>query len=82
MPIRLRIEMRYGYDFPVGTMPSISLGAMKPGEVRDFLVNFDPIALTNGKYCVDLVLFEVDAFGNRSCIRRNNDSDNVDRKYE
>lgn len=62
--LRLRIEMRYGYDFPVGTMPSISLGAMKPGEVRDFLVDFDPIALTNGKYCVDLVLFEVDAFGN------------------
>lgn len=61
--LRLRLEVLYGDDAPVGTMPSISLGEMEEGEIRDFTVEFDPIGLTSGKYRVDLVLFDMDEFG-------------------
>ena len=61
--LRLRLEILYGDDAPVGTMPSISLGEMAEGEVREFTVEFDPIGLTSGKYRVDLVLFDMDEFG-------------------
>ncbi len=62
--LRLRIELRYSDDTPVGTMPSISLGAMKAGEEKDFTLDFCPPGLTNGKFRVDLVLFELDDVGN------------------
>ena len=61
--LRLRIEILYGDDAPVGTMPSMTLGSMAEGEIRDFTVEFDPIGLTSGKYRVDLVLFDMDEFG-------------------
>lgn len=61
--LRLRLEVLYGDDAPVGTMPSVSLGEMAEGEIRDFTVAFDPIGLTSGKYRVDLVLFDMDEFG-------------------
>jgi len=61
--LKLRIEILYGDDAPVGTMPSMSLGRMEEGEIRDFTVEFDPIGLTSGKYRVDLVLFDMDEFG-------------------
>ncbi len=61
--LRLRLEIQYGDDMPVGTMPSVSLGAMEAGQVKDFEVSFDPIGLTTGKYRVDLVLFDMDEFG-------------------
>ena len=61
--LRLRLEVRYGDDAPVGTMPNVSLGKMDAGETRDFTVELDPLGLTSGKYRVDLVLFEMDEFG-------------------
>ena len=61
--LRLRIEILYGDDAPVGTMPSMTLGSMEEGEIRNFTVEFDPIGLTSGKYRVDLVLFDMDEFG-------------------
>ena len=61
--LRLRLEVLYGDDAPVGAMPSVSLGEMAEGEIRDFAVEFDPNGLTTGKYRVDLVLFDMDEFG-------------------
>ena len=62
--LRLRIEVLFGGDTPVGAVPSLSLGAFRAGESRIFAVNFDAAGLTVGKYRVDLVLFELDEFGN------------------
>ncbi|MDD5864112.1 MAG: polysaccharide ABC transporter ATP-binding protein [Firmicutes bacterium] len=62
--LRLRIEVLFGGDTPVGAVPSLSLGAFRAGESRSFAVNFDAAGLTVGKYRVDLVLFELDEFGN------------------
>lgn len=61
--LRFRIEVLYGGDTPVGVAPSMSLGAFKAGEMREFTVDFDPSGLTLGKYRVDLVLFELDDCG-------------------
>lgn len=61
--LRLRVEVLYGDDAPVGTMPSMSLGELGESETREFYVEFDPIGLTSGKYRVDLILFEMDEFG-------------------
>ena len=62
--LRLRIELRYSDDTPVGTMPNISLGSIGTGEEQEYLVDFLPSGLTNGKFRVDLVLFEIDDVGN------------------
>ena len=62
--LRLRIELRYSDDTPVGTMPNISLGSICAGEEKDYLVDFQPAGLTNGKFRVDMVLFEIDDVGN------------------
>ena len=62
--LRLRIELRYGDETPVGTMPNVTLGKCKTGEDNEYIVEFDPISLTNGKYRVDMVLFEMDDCGN------------------
>ena len=62
--LRLRIELRYSDDTPVGTMPNISLGSIGAGEEKEYLVDFLPAGLTNGKFRVDMVLFEMDDVGN------------------
>jgi hypothetical protein len=45
-------------------MPNVSLGKCLAGQEQEFLVEVDPVNLTNGKYRVDLVLFEIDDIGN------------------
>lgn len=62
--LKLRIEVRYSDDSPVGTMPGVSLGRFQSGEVRDLELTFLPQGLTNGRFRVDMVLFETDDFGN------------------
>ena len=62
--LRLRLELRYSDDSPVGTMPNVSLGKCEANQDQEFIVEVDPQSLTNGKYRVDLVLFEIDEFGN------------------
>ena len=62
--LRLRLELRYSDDTPVGTMPNVSLGRCRAGETNEYLVDFAPVSLTNGKYRVDIVLFEMDDVGN------------------
>jgi len=62
--LRVRVELRYSDDSPVGTMPGVSLGRCGEHESSDFVLEVDTFALTNGKYRMDLVLFEIDAFGN------------------
>lgn len=62
--LRFRFELRYSDETPVGTMPNVSLGAFRPGDKRDFEIEVTPSGLTNGKYRVDMVLFEKDDFGN------------------
>ena len=61
--LRLRIEVLYGGDTPVGAVPSMSLGAFRAGQSKDITVDFDASGLTTGKYRVDLVLFEQDEIG-------------------
>ena len=62
--LRLRLELRYSDDSPVGTMPNVSLGPCGENEEKEFTLEFDPIGLTNGRFRVDMVLFEIDEFGN------------------
>ena len=62
--LRLRIELRYGDDSPVGTMPIVSLGKCRENAYQDYLITFLPSGLAGGKYRVDLVLFDMDEFGN------------------
>ena len=62
--LRLRFELRYSDDTPVGTMPNVSLGKCLENQEQEYIVEIDPTTLTNGKYRVDLVLFEMDEFGN------------------
>lgn len=62
--LRLRVELRYSDDSPVGTMPNVSLGRCTENETNEFVLEVDPMGLTNGKYRMDMVLFEIDAFGN------------------
>ncbi len=62
--LHLRIELRYGDEVPVGTMPDVSLGKCGEGRIQDVLVELRPAALTSGKYRLDMVLFERDEFGN------------------
>ena len=61
--LRLRIELRYSDDTPVGTMPNVALGPIGAGEEKEYLVDFLPEGLTNGKFRVDMVLFEMDDVG-------------------
>ena len=62
--LRLRLELRYSDDTPVGTMPMVSLGHLDAGQDTEFLVDFDTSTLPNGKFRVDTVLFEIDDVGN------------------
>lgn len=62
--LRLRLELRYGDEAPVGTMPDVSLGSCRENAEQTYLVEFDPISLTNGRYRLDMVLFEKDDCGN------------------
>ena len=62
--LRLRLELRYSDDTPVGTMPMVSLGHVGENQDTEFLVDFDTSSLTNGKFRVDTVLFEMDDVGN------------------
>lgn len=62
--LRLRIELRYSDDTPVGTMPMVQLGSCGADQDSEYIVEFNPAGLTNGKYRVDLVLFEMDDVGN------------------
>ena len=62
--INLRDELRYGDNLPVGTVPIIPLGEFAEKDKKSFIIDFNPIGLTTGKFRVDLVLFEIDEFGN------------------
>lgn len=62
--LHLRIEVRYNDDTPVGTMPISDLGECKENSKQNYFVSFTPTGLANGKYRVDLVLFDMDDFGN------------------
>ena len=45
-------------------MPDVPLGAIPAETEVDYLVELDPICLTNGRYRLDMVLFEKDDCGN------------------
>ena len=62
--LHLRIEIRYNDDTPVGTMPISDLGVCKENSEQNYLVSFTPTVLANGKYRADMVLFDMDEFGN------------------
>ena len=62
--LRYRLELIYSDDIPVGTVPNISLGKIRKDETKKYLRTFAPLNLTRGKYRADMVLFEIDEFGN------------------
>ena len=62
--LRYRLELIYSDDIPVGTVPNISLGKIRKDETKKYLLTFAPLNLTRGKYRADMVLFEIDEFGN------------------
>ena len=62
--LHLRIEIRYNDDTPVGTMPICDIGVCKENSEQNYLVSFTPTGLANGKYRADMVLFDMDDFGN------------------
>ena len=59
-----RFELRYSDETPIGAMPGVPLGAFRAGDAREFEIEVNPPRVANGKYRVDLVLFEKDEFGN------------------
>ena len=62
--LRLRLELGYSGGSAVGTVPMLDLGALEAGEEKSFRVQFNPRGLAVGKYNLDIVLFEMDEFGN------------------
>lgn len=62
--IKLRLQLSYGDDSPIGIIPMLTLGRIDAGDEWKYTVAFDPKALTTGKYRVRLVLFEIDSFQN------------------
>ena len=42
----------------------VSLGSCEADRDTDYIVEFSPAGLTNGRYRVDMVLFEIDDVGN------------------
>ena len=62
--LHLRLELRSRDETPVGTMPDVPLGSCGEHMDQEYEVAFDPISLTNGRYRLDMVLFEKDDCGN------------------
>lgn len=61
--LRLRVELRCADETPVATMPNISLGSFAEKDCREFTVELNTLSLTPGKYRADMVLFEINEFG-------------------
>lgn len=62
--LKLRLEVRFGDETPVGTVPSLFIGTMEAGETGVYKISFDTKDLVCGKYSISLVLYEMDEFGN------------------
>ena len=62
--LHLRLELLFGDDMPVGTAPDITLTEMHTDETKKFTVMFNPQNLTRGKYKMNIVLFQIDEYGN------------------
>lgn len=62
--LRLRIELRYADDSPVGTIPEVYLGELEKGDKEKYRIDIGTDLLTKGKYKLDLVLYEKDQSGN------------------
>ncbi len=62
--LHLRLELVFGDETPVGTAPDIMLGPMCENCVEHYRVKFEPKNVVRGKYKMNLVLFQIDEFGN------------------
>lgn len=62
--LHLRLELRSRDETPVGTMPDVLLGSCGEQMDQEYEVELDPMCLTNGRYRLDMVLFEKDDCGN------------------
>lgn len=62
--LHLRMELVFGDETPVGTAPDLLLGAICKNSVQRYRVKFDPQNVVRGKYKMNLVLFQIDEFGN------------------
>lgn len=62
--LHLRLELRSRDETPVGTMPDVLLGSCPENTDQEYVVEFNPARLTNGRYRLDMVLFEKDDCGN------------------
>ena len=61
--LHFRFELRYEDETPIGAMPGVSLGAFADGDSRTFQIEVNPAVVANGRYRVDIVLFEKDDIG-------------------
>ena len=61
--LNLRLEMSYAGGEPVGTVPILPLGAMEADQDAVFHVTFLPEHVVPGKYRMDMVLYEMNEFG-------------------
>lgn len=62
--LRIRMELRYADDSPVGTVPEVYLGKLKEHDREQYRIDMGTSLLTQGKYKLDLVLYEKDLSGN------------------
>lgn len=61
--LRLRFELRYVDDTPIGSSIFDNLGRINTGETTEFTFSVTPRGLTRGKYKVLLVIYEMNQFG-------------------
>ena len=62
--LKLRLELGSADGQPIGTAPVVELGPVRAGEDARFRLDFSPAGLVAGKYKMDIVLFDMDDFGN------------------
>ena len=62
--LHIRFEIMYGDDTPVGTVPDVLLGEIPANGTSCFSVEFVPENIVQGKYRVNIVLFQLDEYGN------------------
>lgn len=62
--LKLRLEVKYGDETPVGTVPTLYIGELKAETTGNYKICFDTKELVSGKYSISMVLYEVDEFGN------------------
>ncbi len=62
--LKLRLELINNSGIPVGTVPILNVGMVTTNEEKKSVIRFKPNGLVSGQYRVNIVLFQIDDFGN------------------